>query len=161
MNLPKMQLHAFLRVPLVGAVAAVVWVAGLQLVFGPAQGILADPEIQSGKFLEVFGSLEPLPRYVTQPVVFYMGILLVGLAFGVAYHMTNQWMPGQPAKKGFRFGVLAWLLMIPWFEFYLPWNVMHEPLVLVLLEMVLWFIVLQCVSFAVVYSYRFLNSNGS
>ena len=28
--------------------------------------------------------------------------------------------------------------MVPWFEFYLPWNVMREPAPLVLLEMACW-----------------------
>ena len=36
-------------------------------------------------------------------------------------------------------------MAIPWFEFYLPFNVMREPLPLVALELVCWFLVLQLV----------------
>jgi len=39
--------------------------------------------------------------------------------------------------------------MVPWFEFYLPWNVMHEPLLPVLLEMIHWLGVLLSVGFAI------------
>jgi hypothetical protein len=28
--------------------------------------------------------------------------------------------------------------MVPWFEFYLPWNVLREPNALVMLEVVCW-----------------------
>ncbi|MDX1619017.1 MAG: hypothetical protein R3224_09545, partial [Balneolaceae bacterium] len=66
--------------------------------------------------------------------------------------------PIESYKKGSLFGVVAWLLMNPWFDFYLPWNVMHEPISLVLLEMVLWFFALQLVGIATVYSYGFLRS---
>jgi hypothetical protein len=41
-------------------------------------------------------------------------------------------------QRGLRFAALAWALMVPWFEFYLPWNVLREPPALVMLEMVCW-----------------------
>lgn len=44
--------------------------------------------------------------------------------------------------------------MVPWFEFYLPWNVMHEPATLVLLEAALWLAVLLTVGLAVAGSYE-------
>lgn len=39
--------------------------------------------------------------------------------------------------------------MVPWFEFYLPWNMMHEPAPLVLLEMALWLGVLVVAGLAI------------
>lgn len=159
MSLSDLQIdwRSIIRIPVAGIVAAVVWFLGLQLVFGPAQGILANPEFQSRKFLEVFTSLEPLPKYAIEPMVFYAGFLVVGLTFSIAYHLIHRLLPGHTSRKGFRFGLLAWLLMIPWFEFYLPWNVMHEPIMLVLFEMILWLIVLQGVSLITAYSYRWLS----
>jgi len=52
--------------------------------------------------------------------------------------------------------MVAWALMVPWFEFYLPWNVMHEPVLLVLLEMILWMGVLLIVGIVIaqVYEWR-------
>lgn len=41
-------------------------------------------------------------------------------------------------RRGLRFGLLSWILMVPWFEFYLPWNVLREPAALVALEMLCW-----------------------
>jgi hypothetical protein len=38
--------------------------------------------------------------------------------------------------------------MVPWFEFYLPWNVMLEPMPLVLLEVLCWLIVQLLVGLA-------------
>lgn len=146
------------RIVVTGVVAAVAWYVGMILVFGPAQKLLANPEYQSHKFLAVFTQMEPLPRMVVQPVSFYVGFLAVGIAFSLACHIICRWIPGSSFKKGAFFGVIAWLLIIPWFEFYLPWNVMHEPLSLVLLEAGLWFIVLMIVSITAVYTHYFLKS---
>lgn len=42
------------------------------------------------------------------------------------------------AVLAFFVGCTHWALVTPWFEFYLPYNVMHEPLALVMLEGCLW-----------------------
>ncbi len=149
-----------LRIFLTGILVTVVWYVGIILVFGPAQSILADPAYQSQKFLEVFTEMEPLPRMYLQPVAFYFGFLIVGICFSGAYHLIGRHLPGKTLRKGAFFGFGAWLLINPWFEFYLPWNVMHEPIRLVLLEMVLWFIVLMLVSIVTVYAHNFLQTRN-
>lgn len=149
-----------LRIFLAGTIATIVWYAGILLVFGPAQSILADPAYQSKKFLVVFTQMEPLPKMYLQPIAFYVGFLIVGTAFSLAYHLIGRSLPGKSLYKGAFFGFGAWLLMNPWFEFYLPWNVMHEPIGLVLLEMVLWFIVMILVSIATVYAHNFLEARN-
>jgi hypothetical protein len=148
------------RIFLAGIFATIVWYAGILFVFGPAQSVLADPAYQSSKFLEVFTQIEPLPKMYVQPVAFYIGFLIVGVAYSLAYHLIGRRLPGKPLRKGMLFGLGSWLLMNPWFEFYLPWNVMHEPIPLVLLEMVLWLIVLLLVGIVTVYSHNFLESKG-
>jgi hypothetical protein len=40
-------------------------------------------------------------------------------------------------------------MMALWFEFYLPWNVLHEPAPLVALELVLWLGVMLLVGIAI------------
>lgn len=136
-----------LRVVVGGIVAAVAWWIGVVVVFGPAQIILADPERQSAKFLAAF-SEPPLPRIVEQPAAFFGGLLLVGLAQAATYAWLSPRLPGSIWRKGATFGVIAWALMVPWFELYLPWNVMHEPLPLVLLEAACWLVVLLGVGLA-------------
>lgn len=149
------------RILMGGLVATVVWYAGILFAFGPAQQILADPAYQSQKFLEVFTKIEPLPKMYLQPAAFYAGFLMVGTAFSLAFFLVGRWMPpGKSLKRGALFGSVAWLLMNPWFEFYLPWNVMHEPVLLVLLEMVLWFAVLILVGIATAYTQDFLKSRN-
>jgi hypothetical protein len=53
---------------------------------------------------------------------------------------------------------VAWVLMVPWFEFYLPWNVMHEPIMLVILEMVLWLCVHLIVGIVIAGVYEWRNA---
>lgn len=129
----------------------------MMLLFGPAQAILAAPAYQSEKFLIIFGQLEPLPRTSTAPWILAAGLFAMGLVYGVVYHFVRGAFAGKPWwTRGLRFGAVAWALMVPWFEFYLPWNVMHEPFALVLLEMALWLGVLLIVgiTIAAVYEWR-------
>jgi hypothetical protein len=60
------------------------------------------------------------------------------MAWGVLYVWLSPAWPDRWWKRGLRFAVVSWVLVVPWFEFYLPWNVMREPALLVLLEMVCW-----------------------
>ena len=47
--------------------------------------------------------------------------------------------------------------MVPWFEFYLPWNVMREPFDLVLVEAVCWLVVLLAVGLSMGLVYNFFD----
>ncbi len=125
------------------------WLAGLFLFFGPAERILANPQYQSAKFLAVFAEIEPLPRVADSLGVLVAGVLVIGLVYGVVFDWLSPGLPGRGWRRGMAFGLVAWALMVPWFDFYLPWNVMHEPFALVLLEMVLWALVLQLVGLTI------------
>lgn len=138
-----------LRPLLAGLGGGVAWLLGLLLFFGPAQTILADPEHQSAKFLAVFAEIEPLPRAATHPWVLYVGVLTISLVYAGTFTALRSRWPGRGWRKGAVFGLVAWALMVPWFEFYLPFNVMHEPVALVLLEAVLWALVLQLVGVSI------------
>lgn len=140
-----------------GFAGGLAWIAATLLLFGPAQAILANPDFQSEKFLFVMGQLEPLPYTAESLWILPAGILLIGLLYGVVYHFIRVAFAGRPWwRKGVLFGWVAWALMVPWFEFYLPWNVMHEPFLLVILEMVLWMGVLISAGIAIagVYEWR-------
>lgn len=136
-----------------GLAGGVAWIVGMLVFFGPAQAILADPSIQSEKFLSVFTTVEPLPHMVARPWVVPLGLLCIGLLYGLVYAKIGPALAGSTLRRGATFGLVAWALMVPWFEFYLPWNVMHEPLVLLLLEAICWLLVLQLVGLAIAFVY--------
>lgn len=145
-----------LRVVVMGIAAAATWWLGVVVVFGPAQVILADPERQSAKFLRAFAD-EPLPRMAENPLALPIGLLGIGLVYASAYAWLGGKLSGPAWRRGLVFGGLAWALMVPWFEFYLPWSVMREPLPLVLLEGVCWLIVLLGVGTATAFVHRLVH----
>lgn len=123
--------------------------------FGPAQAVLADPDRQSTKFLAVMGQMEPLPRVVAAPWILLAGLIGIACIYGAVYHFIRRAFGHRRWwRKGFGFGAVAWALMVPWFEFYLPWNALHEPVPLVLLEGILWLAVLLTVGLAIAGSYE-------
>lgn len=136
-----------IRILASGTAAATAWLVGLLIVFGPAQRILADPSRQSPKFLSVFTE-PPLPYVSERPEILPIGLLLIGLIYACTFEWLGRKLPGTPLRKGLSFGLIAWTLMVPWFEFYLPWNVMREPFSLVLFETFCWLVVLLGVGVA-------------
>ena len=141
------------RAALAGAAGGVAWLVGIGLFFWPVQGILTDPSHQSAKFLAAFGE-PPLPRIADLPWLLPVGLVIVGTASGLAYHLQAGSGTGSVWRRGRRFGLLAWLVAIPWFEFYLPFNVMREPVPLVMLELLCWFLVLQLVGTTIALVYH-------
>jgi hypothetical protein len=137
-----------------GIAGGVAWVLALMAFFGPAQAVLADPTLQSAKFLSVMGSIEPLPRVAARPWILPVGILAIALIHAFVYAWIRDGLRGGRVARGVRFGVVAWALMAPWFEFYLPWNVMHEPPALVALELILWLLVLVATGIAIASTYE-------
>lgn len=119
--------------------AGIVWFIGILVffVFSGAQGILANPEFQSQKFIDAF-TKEPLPLAGKNPLIVPLGLIVVGAFTALVFVFLNEKLNYGLLKKGVVFGLIHWALMIPWFEFYLPYNVMREPFMLVLLEMFLW-----------------------
>jgi hypothetical protein len=148
--IPANKSPTVLRAIVAGLAGGLAWLVSIMLFFGPAQAILANPEYQSEKFLTVMGQLEPLPYSVEIWWVLPLGLLAIGAMYGVVYHFIRRAFSDKPWwKKGLQFGLVAWALMVPWFEFYLPWNVMHEPALLVALEVVLWLAVLLVVGLTI------------
>lgn len=101
-----------LRILVGGAAAALAWWIGVIVVFGPAQGILADPGRQSAKFLSAF-TQPPLPRMAERPEVLPLGLLLVGTIYACTYEWLGARLPGSRRRKGLTFGLIAWALMVP------------------------------------------------
>ena len=131
------------RFPLGVLASTVGWMVGFFVSFVPAQAILTDPAHQSPKMLAAFFTLEPLPR-LSSPDRMLLLVLVVSVFLVLGYRLSRPDPTRSWWRRGLRFGSLAWLLMVPWFELYLPWNVLHEPMPLVLLEAACWWITLTC-----------------
>ncbi len=139
---------AWLRGAVAGAAGGVAWLVGLILLFGPAQAVLTDPTWQSAKLLAAF-AMEPAPRTAEAPWLLVVGVLGIGVLWGWVYVWIASGWSGSWWRRGLRFGVVGWVLMAPWFEFYLPWNVLREPELLVALELLCWAGVLAGVGLAI------------
>ena len=128
--------------------AGAVWYFAFNLCFvwSGAQNILGDPARQSAKFIKAFVEYQPLPRMVDITIL-WKGFFLCGLLSSIAFLLVGNNNKHVWWKHALRFGAIHWLLMIPWFEFYLPYNVMNEPLSLVFFETAIWLAVLMLVSF--------------
>ena len=83
---------------------------------------------------------EPLPRMASDNSIVWKGFFVCGIFAATAFLIVNSKFNGGWLKRGVVFGFVYWAIMIPWFEFYLPYNVMNEPLGLVLFEASLWLI---------------------
>lgn len=133
------------------AAGTVAWFAGIAIFFGPAQLLLTSPHLQSAKMIGAFTE-PPLPHIVEAPWIFPLGLFLVNLCVAAAYRLVRSSLNGSVWARGRKFGLLLWLVAIPWFEFYLPFNVLREPLPLVFLELACWFLTLQLVGHAVAWA---------
>lgn len=141
-----------------GLIGGGAWIIGMILFFGPAQTILADPELQSAKFKAVMEQIEPLPRMSGNFWIIIVGLLLIGVIYSMVFFFIGPRLSGSNFQKGVKFGLMSWALMVPWFEFYLPWNVMHEPLTLVLLEVFCWSLVMLLVGISISLTYGLIDS---
>jgi hypothetical protein len=138
------------KVAATGVAGGVAWLLGMAIFFGPAQAILTDPKLQSAKLNAVFQSITPLPRTLGQPMLLLAGLVGISLIYAVVHTAIRPALSGTLIQRSGKLGLIFWAVMVPWFEFYLPWNVMGEPFLLVLLECLCWFGVMQLVALAIV-----------
>jgi hypothetical protein len=146
-----------IRKVLLWPVCALAWRAGLKIffVYTGAQSILASPKYQDKKMLDIFFRLKPAPRVAQNPWLLLEGFFVTGLFMAVALGLINSRLSGHWLKKGLILGCITWMLVIPWFEFYLPYNVMNEPILLVLFEGLLWFGVMLLVGLSASFTLNF------
>jgi hypothetical protein len=146
------RLSASIRILRAAVAGAVAWWAGMQLFFGPAQALLADERLQNPKMNAIF-MMEPAPRIVTDPWLLPLGFFVTALFQAGAFAFIHRALPGGIVPRGLAFGAVAWALFTPWFEFYLPWNLMLEPTLLVAFEMLIWLALLLLVGLAISLAY--------
>jgi hypothetical protein len=148
------------RTLIAGVVGGIAWQIAMIVVFGLAQFTLANPDWQSAKRIAVFQTMQPLPRTTAQPFLLPFGLIGISIIYAAVHASIRTSLAGSALRRSMKFGSLLFAVMVPWFEFYLPWNVMHEPFPLVLLECLCWFVVLQCVALAIVLTDQRTQSNA-
>ncbi len=146
-------MNPMLRYILAGLAAGFTMLAASLATFGPAQAVLADPALQSAKFLDAFNG-DPPPRAASSPLIYPLGFIGLGFVHALAFQLLYRGLPRNWVAAGLTYGVAAWLIAYFWFEYYLPWNVMLEPLPLVLLELVCWLAVMLAGGLALAFVYR-------
>ena len=146
-------MNPVLRYILAGLAAGFTMLAAALATFGPAQSILADPTLQSAKFLDAFAG-DPPPRAAAAPLIFPLGLIGLGFLNALAFQLLYRGLPRNWFAAGLAYGFAAWLIAFPWFEYYLPWNVMLEPAPLVFLELACWLCVMLAGGIALAFVYR-------
>jgi hypothetical protein len=131
-----------------GVAGGTAWRIAMRIIFGSAQRALTNPSLQSSKLLNAF-MLPPVPRTSHQPELLWIGLIGIGILWAIAYRVVSYSWKQSWWRKALLFWLASWLLMVPWFEFYLPWNVLLEPFPLVALELVCWAGVLLAVALTI------------
>ena len=137
-----------LRILRAGLAGAVAWWIGLMGVFGSLQSILGDPALQSAKMIAIF-EMQPPARIAVDPWLLPAGMFVVALIQAAVFAYLRPALPKPLLVRGAAFAAVAWALFVPWFEFYLPWNLMLEPTLLVGLELLCWAAVMLLVGVAI------------
>ncbi len=139
-----------------GIAGGIAWIAGMMIFFGPAQAILADPELQSAKFLAVMTDQVNPPRMAESFWILPAGVMVLGVVYAIVFTLIERGIPGKSTTaRGLAFGAILWAIAFTWFEFYLPWNVMREPAALVALELLCWLGTMTFVGVAISWTWRF------
>ena len=131
------------RAGMAGAVAFVIAnVVSNVLFFQVGKGILFNPDIQSEKVMAVLFEMKPLPLMFTNGLLYMSIAAVIGIVHGVVFAYIEPILPQGKVRRGITFAAILWALMALYFEFHAPFNMFHEPVFLVLLELVFWIIVL-------------------
>jgi hypothetical protein len=121
------------------AVAIVVW----QLLAPFVARITLNPRYQAPDFLAVLSQMVARPPDKAHLVRFALfWVVLLGGIHGMVFSRLRPSLPGAAtARKGLSFGILLWIFSYLFFEFLHPWGQFHEPMPLVLLELLMWLVV--------------------
>ncbi len=113
------------------------------------EGILLNPNIQSEKLIAVWTEIEPLPLAISNPLVFIIGILCFGIIHAIIYHWLSISWPIGIKNRSVRLAILIFLLSYLFFEFFTPFNMFGEPLLLIGLELIFWLIIALSEAFTI------------
>lgn len=110
--------------------------------------------MQSKKLIAVWWELEPLPLITTNPILGSVAFMVLGVISAWVYSFIYNGFSGGWRKRGSSFGVVFFLTVFLFFEFFTPLNLFGEPVALVVLELFFWSIVAQVLGLTIAYIYR-------
>ena len=116
-------------------------------------GLLFNPSTQSAKVIAVWKEIQPLPWLVTQPWVITIGLLLFGVIYACVYASVGKAWPPQMQAHVWRLTALTFVAPA-FFEMMGPFNLLHEPTSLQLIEFAFWITASFAQSFVIVQMLR-------
>lgn len=135
--------------------------AGMLLTFTLVGGVGPEPEglilgssMQSEKLVAVYTSLEPLPRVFTDPGVIILGVIGFGVVHAVVYRSVAPAWPEGVLARAPRFAGVVFAVGFAFWEFWTPFNLFWEPLVLIAVELAMWAVVATIEAAAIVAVYE-------
>lgn len=137
------------RTVLAGLAGGAAFLLTNAILFGLADPILFDPNLQSAKLVAVWMELEPRPLMATNMGL--MATILVLLAVGRSFiyrWIAGAWPPGI-AARAVRYALLVWFLSYLFLEISTALNLLREPLPLLLLELLIQGLVVLAEGFVV------------
>jgi hypothetical protein len=135
-------LFKLMRGGISGAIAFVIAnIVSNLLFFQIGKPILFNPDLQSEKLIAVLFEMEPLPLMFTNKSLYMAITALIGIVHGLVFTYIEPSLPKNKIKRGAAFATILWALMALYFEFHAPFNMFHEPVSLVLLELLFWVVV--------------------
>lgn len=101
-------------------------------------GPLSDPSVQSPKVIAVMTKIEPLPLWQTAPHIIFLGYILFAIGHAFLFRSVAPAWPVGVISRSWRLTLVIWGLACLFFEFLGPFNLLGEPLGLVILELGFW-----------------------
>jgi hypothetical protein len=104
-------------------------------------GILLDPSFQSSKLIAIWTELEPLPKVYADPLPIVIGLLGFGFIHATVYQSVASAWPAGVIPRAARFAGLLFGIGFAFWEFFTPFNLFGEPVLLIGLELVFWAVI--------------------
>jgi hypothetical protein len=112
-------------------------------------GLLFDPSTQSAKVIAVWKEIQPLPWLVTQPWIIAVGLVFFGIIYAGVYASVEKAWPSRMRARVVRLAALTFVAPV-FFEMMGPFNLLHEPTYLQLIEFAFWFLACAAQSLVIV-----------
>lgn len=123
-------------------------------------GFLITSGIQSTKLIAVWTQLAPLPLVVVNPAPIVIGLVLFGIVHAFIYRWLAAGWPTGATARALRFGALTFVMVFLFWEFFTPFNLFGEPLVLVAMELIFWAVIALAEAFAIAAIMEGSNGTG-
>jgi len=116
-------------------------------------GLLFDPSTQSAKVIAVWKQIQPLPVLVTQPWIITFGLVLLGIIYAWIYASVEKAWPRKARTHVWRLTAITFVAPV-FFEMMGPFNLLHEPSHLQLIELAFWIVACFAQSLVIVMMHR-------